>query len=172
MAELQFNNRVLNSLGVLFIILGVLAILLPFAAALTIELIIGSLLVAGSLIQIVHAVHLHQEKGFWAALFTGILFLMVGIMLLAHPLRGVITLTLLLAIFFILEGIFKICAAIQWRDTGNWSWMLISGILALVIGLLVWSQWPGSASWVIGLFLGIDLIFGGLSFVMLSAAKD
>jgi uncharacterized membrane protein HdeD (DUF308 family) len=77
---------------------------------------------------------------------------------------------MLLGIFFIIEGIFKIVLAIELRKIWSWGWLLVNGILALILGVLIWRQWPSSSAWAIGLLLGIDLVFGGWSMIILSLA--
>ena len=90
--------------------------------------------------------------------------------MLGHPIAGVLTLTMILAAFFVVEGIFKIVMAIQMRSMPNWGWMFISGLIALVLGGLIWVGWPATAAWVIGLLVGIDLIFGGWAMMFISLA--
>ncbi|MGV2829090.1 HdeD family acid-resistance protein [Myxosarcina sp. GI1(2024)] len=98
-------------------------------------------------------------------------YLGAGIVLLVYPLEGVVTLTLVLAAFLLLEGVFELILAFQLRpNSSNWWWVLADGIVTLVLGLLIWLEWPASAAWVIGLLLGISLISSGLSRLMLSIA--
>jgi uncharacterized membrane protein HdeD (DUF308 family) len=158
------------ALGILMIILGVIAIGTPLVAALAVDFLVGWLLVIGGLAHLIDSFRSHQWGGFLLELLTGALYLAIGILLLVHPLRGVLTLTMLLGIFFIIEGIFKIVLAIELRKIWSWGWLLVNGILALILGVLIWRQWPSSSAWAIGLLLGIDLVFGGWSMIILSLA--
>ncbi len=155
-------------LGISLVVLGVLAISMPLVATLAIELLIGWLLIVAGAVEIVSAIGSQRGLGLLWSLLWGVLYLAVGVMLLAYPLSGMLTLTLLLAILLVAEGIFKIVLSVQYRALGNWGWALFSGIVSLVLGGLIWSRWPCDAAWVIGLLIGIDLIIGGWAMMMLS----
>ena len=154
--------------GILLIITGVAAITLPFVIAVAIEVLLGWILVISGVIQIVHSFRALSSGKCILRLLRGILYLAIGIMFLVYPMQGVLTLTLLLAILFMFEGLIKIIVALQLRPMSNWGWMLASGIAALVISTIIWTGWPGTAAWVIGLLVGINLIFGGWTMLMLS----
>ena len=154
--------------GITLIVLGAMAITFPLIATLTIELIIGCILVIGGIAHVIHAFGMRAWSGFFSMLLAGVLYLVFGIMMLASPLIGALTITLLLAVFLIAEGIFKIVIAFQFRPLSNWVWMLFGGIAALLLGFLIWAQWPNSAVWVIGLFVGVDIIFTGWAMVLIA----
>ena len=154
--------------GIALIVLGAMAITFPLIATLTIEMVIGCILVIGGIAHVIHAFGMRAWSGFFSMLLTGVLYLIFGIMMLASPLIGVLTITLLLAAFLIAEGIFKIVIAFQLRPLSNWGWMLFGGIAALFFGFLIWAQWPSSAVWVIGLFVGVDIIFTGWAMVLIA----
>jgi uncharacterized membrane protein HdeD (DUF308 family) len=99
-----------------------------------------------------------------------LLYLAVGILLLVNPLEGALALTIVLAVFLIVEGIFKIITALRVRDHDGWGWLLASGIMSVILGLLIWAEWPASGLWVIGLLVGIQLRFTGWALVMLALA--
>jgi uncharacterized membrane protein HdeD (DUF308 family) len=103
-------------------------------------------------------------------LLLAILYGCVGIYLLMHPLLGVLSLTLLLAIFFVIEGIVEIVLYFNIHGTANAGWVLFDGIVTLILGFLIWRRWPSSSVWVIGTLVGISLIFSGISRFMLSSA--
>jgi uncharacterized membrane protein HdeD (DUF308 family) len=94
----------------------------------------------------------------------------VGIVLLVAPLQGALALTIVLAVFLLVEGVFKIITAFRVRDHRGWGWLLASGIVSVILGLLIWAQWPASGLWVIGLLVAIQLLFTGWSLVMLALA--
>jgi len=154
--------------GVLLIIIGLVAISLPFIAAIAIETLVGWILIISGVVQVVHSFRALNTGRCVLRLLSGILYLGIGIMFLAYPLQGILTLTLLLAILFMFEGLMKIIVALQLRPLKTWGWLLASGIAALVIAGIIWSGWPGTAAWVIGLLVGINLIFGGWTMLMLS----
>ena len=99
-----------------------------------------------------------------------LLYLLSGLLLLAYPLTGVFTLTLFLAAFFLAEGVFKLIHAFRMRPAARWGWIVFSGVISLILGFLVLAGLPLTAFWAIGLVVGIDLIFGGWSIIMLSMA--
>jgi uncharacterized membrane protein HdeD (DUF308 family) len=158
------------SLGVMLMALGAVAIAVPAMATLAVELLIGWILILGAIMHVVDAFWIHHWRESIFQILLGALYLIIGVMLLTYPLRGAITLTLLLAIFFVVGGLFKIILAIQMRTIVNWGWLLLSGILGLILGALIWSNLPSSAGWAIGLLLGIDLVFTGWSIMIIALA--
>lgn len=167
---LQHNWGWLLALGVLWILLGTAAIVMPLAASLAIELMLGGLFAVGGIAQVFQAFRCRGWQGFALHLMGGLLALAVGAMFLLYPIGGVLTLTLLLAAFFVAEGIFKLVLAYQHRAFPNWGWVMFSGILGVLIGVLIWLGWPSSAVWVLGALVGIEFIFSGWSMVMLALA--
>ena len=156
--------------GILLIIIGMAAVALPFIASITIETVVGWILVVGGIVQVIHSFRALSTGRCILRLLSGILYLAIGVMFLVYPLEGVLTLTLLLAILFMFEGLMKITVSLQIRPTPNWGWLLASGIAALVISGIIWAGWPGTAAWVIGLLVGINLMFGGWTMLMLAAS--
>jgi uncharacterized membrane protein HdeD (DUF308 family) len=128
------------------------------------------LLVLSGIAHGFHAFKARNWKGSLLQILLGVFSLAVGIMLLVYPLRGILTLTLVLATFFIAEGIAKTMMAIQLRSTPKWGWLLVSGLLALLLGVLIWIEFPSTAAWVLGILLGVDLVFSGVVLIMLALA--
>jgi uncharacterized membrane protein HdeD (DUF308 family) len=149
--------------GVLFIILGGLAIIFPMISTLSVELFLGWIFLFAGLIQLYRAFKWRERYGLWWPLLNAILSIVVGALLLAYPLRGVLTLTILLIVYFILDGITKVIWAISNRDIVPWGWLIVSGLLSMAIAYIIWSGWPGTALWALGLLAGINLIFFGAS---------
>lgn len=160
----------LLALGILMLILGFCALAMPFVAALASVLFLAWLLIVSGVLQGVHAFGQKQWGGLFWQLLIGILYLLIGVMLLAEPLRSLFALTLLLAVFFVVSGIFRIIIAFRLRPRQNWGWVLANGIITLILGALIWAEWPSAAIWAVGLLVGIDLIFGGWSMVMIALA--
>jgi uncharacterized membrane protein HdeD (DUF308 family) len=158
--------------GIILIILGSAAIALPLAASIAIEILFGWIFVMSGVVTIVHSFRALNSGRCILRLLSGIFSLAIGIMLLTYPMQGVLTLTLLLAILFVFEGVMKVAVSIQLRPTPNWAWMLASGIAALILAGLIFSGYPGNVAWVLGLLVGINLIFSGWTMIMLSRRKN
>lgn len=156
-------------LGVVLIIAGISAICMPLVASLAVELLIGWVLLVSGLMQVIYSLSSRRWGRFFARLLAGLLYLVAGLMLVAHPLRGVVTLTFLLGMLFILEGICKIVASIGNYDMPRWGSLCLSGILALIIGVIIWNGWPSSAAWAIGLLVGINVLFRGWALIALAS---
>ena len=105
--------------------------------------------------------------GFAWSLLTALLAILFGLILIFRPLAGALTLTMILVAFFILEGVTAIVLAVRHREhLRSWGWVLFSGIVDLLLAYLIWAGWPSSADWAIGLLVGINMLFFGLSLVM------
>ncbi|HWA44872.1 MAG TPA: DUF308 domain-containing protein [Hypericibacter adhaerens] len=157
-------------LGVLLLILGIVSILFPLASSLAAVIWVAWLLIIGGAVLLVHALHRREERGFWLRLLWSVVYLLAGILLLASPVSGVLTLTLVLAVLWIVEGATAIALAFRLKPARPWGWVLFDGILTVLLGLLVWIGWPGNAPWLLGLFLGISLIATGISVLLLGWA--
>lgn len=167
MEWLQNHRYLVLFEGILFTLLGLIAVALPGVSTLSAELFIGWLLVFGGIIQLYRTFKGRHAPGFIGSLLISIAYLIFGILLVAFPIAGVLSLTALLTFFFIAEGIAKIILGIQFRSFHQWGWFLLNGILALVIAYIIWSGWPGTAFWVLGLLVGINMIFFGISLMFL-----
>ena len=156
--------------AILLIVFGFLAIALPLATSMGLVLIIGWLLIFSGGFQLVHA---FQSKGaghiIWKVL-VALLYLVVGLSFIIHPLNGVAGLTLVLGIFLIIEGVFDLIAYFQNRSAAGSGWVLFDGIVTLILGIMVWRHWPASSLWVIGTLVGISMIMTGWTRLMISLA--
>jgi uncharacterized membrane protein HdeD (DUF308 family) len=157
-------------LGIVFVLLGVLAILLPFAASLATTLLLGWLLVIGGVVQGFHAIQNRAWGGSGWALLGALIHVVAGALVIEFPVTGTLALTLVLAVFLAAQGILKIIRAMQHREMPAWGWLVFDGVLSLVLGLMIALGWPSTAVWAIGLLLGIDLLFGGSSMLVLAFA--
>jgi uncharacterized membrane protein HdeD (DUF308 family) len=173
-ANIAENKTWFRVLGICLIILGFLAIIFPFLTAIAVKVFLGWLFLIGGVIQIVHAFSAKQWGGFLWSLLVGILYVLVGAWLAFLPLTGILALTILIAVMFIVEGIIEIVMAFRMRPLAGWGWALVSGIVALVVGVLIFEQLPSSAIWAIGLLVGINMISSGWFFVFLpsTAARN
>ncbi len=153
-------------LGICLIVLGTVLLGSPVISTLATVTTLACLILVVGGIEIVGAFWCQEWSGFFLALLSGILGVVIGLMLLGNPIQGGITLTVLLASFLLVGGIFKAVAAIAHRFEG-WGWLLSSGFVDVVLGVLIWRELPMSGLTIIGVLVGISIIFRGVSWLML-----
>jgi uncharacterized membrane protein HdeD (DUF308 family) len=156
--------------GVLMILLGAVAIILPNLASFFITEFVGWILVIGSLFLFGSAFAVRSAGAVLARLLWAVLALAAGLYLVINPGEGTETLTLILVIYFLATGISQLVFAFSSRGSGGAGWLAVNGLLSLLLGLLIGIEFPSSSDWAIGLLVGINLIFGGWVVVMLGAA--
>jgi uncharacterized membrane protein HdeD (DUF308 family) len=159
----------LTGLGILMIILGAAAVLLPLAAGLAVELTLGVLFVIGGAGTGYHALRSWGGHGAGHNLLGAVLFLALGVLLLVYPLSGLATLTLFLGAFFIAEGVVKISLYRRLSGAPARGWLLANAVASLVVGAVIFLGWPAVSAWAVGLLVGIDLIIGGIASLTLGA---
>jgi uncharacterized membrane protein HdeD (DUF308 family) len=154
-------------LGTVLAILGMVALSAPLITAIAVTAVLGLVLIVGGILHAVHAFALDGARTVILGIVLSVFYILVGFFLMRNPISSVLTMTLLLGIFFVVSGIVKIAqsAQRQYHVLGVWGWYLFSGIVSLILGALIWSHWPSSAIWAIGLLLGIDLIVTGFSLI-------
>lgn len=172
MEILKENRNLLIVEGILFMILGVLAISAPVLFTFGVEFLFGCLLLAGGAIQAVRSYKLLHQPGFWVSTIVAILSLLLGFYFLFNPLKGILTLTAILMLYFFISGIFKIVFALEYKPIQGWGWLFFSGVLTIMMGAIIYSGWPGTALWVIGLLIGIDMLFFGVSLLSFAYAIE
>ena len=170
MDVLSRNWRWLLALAILLLVLGLMAIAAPVYATFAVQVLLGWILIIGGIGQGVHAFMARGWGGFLLELLSAFLYLAVGVLLLVNPVEGALALTIVLAAFLLVEGVFKIVMAWRVRGHPRWGWLLASGVLSLILGALIWAEWPSSALWVIGLLVGVHLLFTGWALIMLALA--
>lgn len=168
-AELRAHWKSIMFEGVLFVVLGFIALIMPAAFSIGFELVVGWLFLIGGGVQLYRSIQSNMAPGFWMMVISSLISMVFGVLLVFHPLAGVVALTAIIAIFFFAEGIVKIFLAFTVRDFTPWGWILLSGICSLLISLIVFSGWPFTASWFIGTLIGVYLIINGLAFIMVSS---
>jgi uncharacterized membrane protein HdeD (DUF308 family) len=156
--------------GIILVILGILAILLPPLATIAVTILIGWLFLISGVAGLITTFGARHAPGFWWSLLSALLGIAAGAVLLLWPLSGAISLTLLLIVFFIIEGVLSIMYAVEHkRDlTGQWGWMLVSGIIDLVLAAMIWAGLPSTAAWALGLLVGINMLFGGSAMIAMA----
>jgi uncharacterized membrane protein HdeD (DUF308 family) len=158
--------------GIILVILGLIAIVLPPLATITFTIIIGWLFLISGIVGLATTFMMRNAPGFWWSLLSGILGVAAGIVLLIWPISGALSLTLLLSAFFIVEGVASIMYAIDHRNqlTGRWGWMLLSGVVDLILAGIIIAGLPGTAAWALGLLVGINMLFGGTAMIGMALA--
>lgn len=156
--------------GIILLILGLAAIALPPIATVAIEIIVGWLFLVTGIIGLISSFSMRKAPGFWWSLVSALLSDAVGIVLLAWPLSGALPLTVILIVFFVMDGVVSIMFALEHKRqlSGRWGWMLMSGVIDLALAGLILAGLPGTAAWAIGLLVGINLVFGGIALVAMA----
>ena len=158
------------ALGIVLIVLGTIALGSALVMTIASVFFVGWLLIVGGVMEAVHAFWRKRWAGFFLDLLTGILYFVVGWMMVTNPKESALLLTLIIAMFLVFEGVFRIVAALTARYP-HWGWVLFNGVISLLLGIMIWRQWPYSGLWVIGLFVGIEMLLNGWSLVMLSLSR-
>jgi uncharacterized membrane protein HdeD (DUF308 family) len=156
--------------GILLIVLGSVAVLVPAVASVAATIVFGWLLLLSGLIGLIATLRARQAPGFGWSLLSALIGIAAGLVLLAMPVQGAFSLTAVLIAFLFAEGVASILYAFEHRkgSSGRWSWMLASGIIDLVLGTMLLAGLPGTAVWALGLLLGINMIFGGWALVWMA----
>lgn len=160
------NNSL--GIGILLVVLGIIAIALPGLSTIFAETWIALFLITAGGAKMAYGFQNRSSQGFVWQILLGILYIGTGVMLLVTPRTGVLSLTLLLGTFLLTEGVFELIMAFKVRPQKNWLYLLGNGIVTLVLGGMIWAQWPLNAPWVIGTLVGVSILFTGISRVMLS----
>ena len=159
-----------TTVSLLMILAGVLAIGLPVAAGITVNILVAWLLVFCGVAHLAFGWHLRGIGGVLWQVLLGALYIAIGVYLLIHPVAGLVTLTLALAIYLFVEGLLELMLTFRLRPRQGWGWLLLDGIVTLILALMIWRTWPASTEWVIGTLVGISMIFSGTTRLMLSLA--
>jgi uncharacterized membrane protein HdeD (DUF308 family) len=156
--------------GVLLIVLGMAAVGSPFLAAVAVNVAIAWLIVLAGSIHLILAFRAHGAGSMIWKLLVGVAYVCFGIYLILHPVLAVASLTLILASLFLIEGVLDIVLFVKMRSVGGSIWVLTDGIITILLGLLIYMQWPSSTAWAIGTLVGISMIISGVARVMMSVA--
>jgi len=156
--------------GIVLLVLGLLAIVVPVVATIAIAVLIGWLLLISGVVGLIATFRTRGAPGFWWSLLSAIVGIVAGIVLLRWPLSGAFSLTLILTVFLVLEGVVSILYALEHRRelSGRWGLMLFSGVVDLFLAGMIFAGLPGTAAWAIGLLIGINLVFGGSALIAMA----
>jgi uncharacterized membrane protein HdeD (DUF308 family) len=156
--------------GVLLIIFGMVAIGSPFLAAVAVSVVVAWLIVLAGVVHLMLAFRAHGAGSMIWKLLVGLAYLCFGGYLIVHPLLGVASLTLVLAVLFLIEGVLNLVLFFKMRPMHGSSWVLVDGIITLLLGGMIYMQWPSSAAWAIGTLVGVSMIISGITRVAMSLA--
>jgi uncharacterized membrane protein HdeD (DUF308 family) len=168
--SLNAHWRLFLAEGIILLFLGVVAIVLPPIATVAVEIIVGWLLLVSGIVGLIATFRMRKAPGFAWSLFSAVLGMVAGVVLLRWPLSGAVSLTLILTVFLVMEGITSILFALEHKRelSGRWGVMLVSGIIDLVLAGMIFAGLPGTAAWAIGLLIGVNLVFGGSALIAMA----
>jgi uncharacterized membrane protein HdeD (DUF308 family) len=167
---LHENWHLLLIEGIVLALLGAAAIIVPQVATLAVTVLISWLFLISGVVGLITTFMMRQAPGFWWSLFSAVLAIVAGVLLIARPDVGAQSLTLLLIFFFILEGVATIMYALDHKRelSGRWGLLLASGIVDLILAAILLAGFPATAAWAIGLLVGINMLFGGAALIGLA----
>jgi len=147
--------------GALMILGGILALIYPIMSSVAVVLFLGWVLIVSGVVQGISLIDARNVPHFWLQLVSVVLSIVVGLLLIRNPEQGLLTITLLLIVFFMVEGFSKVIFSLTIRPFPNWGWILVSGIIGILLSLFLWANLPVTAIWLLGLLVGIQLISEG-----------
>src|ERR1700716_2170494 len=158
--------------GILLVVLGLAAMIVPPLASLAVTIFLGWMFLISGIAGLALTFWARGMPGFWWSLLSAVLAIGAGIILLAQPIEGTLTLTVVVGVYFLAEGVATIMYALEHRRelSERWSWLLVAGIMDLLIAAVIIAGLPGSALWAVGLLVGINLLFGGASLIGMALA--
>src|SRR5690349_17640834 len=158
--------------GILLAVLGLAAMIVPPLASLAVTIFLGWMFLVTGIAGLVISFWARAMPGYWWSLISAALAVLAGGILLARPMQGVLTLTIVVGAYFLAEGVATIMYALEHRKelSGRWSWLLVAGLMDILIAFFIIAGLPGSAQWAIGLLVGINLLFGGATLIGMALA--
>jgi uncharacterized membrane protein HdeD (DUF308 family) len=156
--------------GIVLVVLGMLAIIIPQLASLAVTILIGWLFLISGVVGLVTTFWVKGAPGFWWSLVSAVIAIGAGVVLLGWPISGTVSLTLVLIVFFIVEGVASIMYGIEHRReaSSRSGWIIASGVIDLILAAIIFSGLPGTAFWALGLLVGINMVFGGTSLIAMA----
>ena len=154
--------------GIFLVIAGVIALVYPYLASVTLVFLLGWLLIVSGVFRGISLIGAKDVPHFWWELVSVVLAIVIGVLLLRHPDAGLLIMTVLLIVYFIIEGISKVVFALNIRPFPGWGWLLASGVIGILLGAYLWSNMPLSSEVILGILLGIQLIVEGAALAYLA----
>jgi len=164
------GGGMLVGMGIALVILGFLAVGAPLVTGIAVAITVGAFVVITGVVEVALSLKARSWGKGIVGVSLGILSIVCGALMIAHPLMGLGFLTLLVAAYFFVHGVFEVIEAMQLRPAPGWGWSLVSGILTVLLGVMIWRQWPISGAWAIGILVGIHVLMSGWAAIMLGAA--
>ena len=165
--ELKKNTSSVIFMGFIISLMGLFAIAAPFVVGLSLAIMVGIILVIGGIGQLIFA---FKSGNGILAFIMGILTVLIGSYMVSNPNAALESLTIFLAAYLIVSGIFHAIMALQVRPVKGWAWALFSGFISVLLGMMIWNQFPLSGEWAIGIILGVNLLFTGWTLIMFGSA--
>ncbi len=166
MNELAQASKSAKIWGWVTLIMGILAVASPMVSGTAVVIMVGIVLIIAGIARVFSG---FQGEGFWSILF-GVLYVIAGLVIIGRPFLGLASLTMVLIVYFMVNGIGEIIVAFQARPEQGWGFVLFSGAISVLLACMIWNQWPLSGAWAIGVLVGIQLIFAGLSMITVGSA--
>ncbi len=163
------NATILFIMGIATVILGVLAMMCPMISGVAVSMLVGILLIAAGIARSIFAFKAESWGKGILAFLLGALTVIIGVVMVARPLLGLASITLVLAGYFFIDGIFEIFGSFKLKPTQGWGWMLFGGVVSVLLAILIMYQWPVSGAWAVGILVGVKLIFTGTAMTMLGS---
>lgn len=158
------------ALGVLMIVAGIIAMLAPWEAGLVITLVVGWCAIFNGFAQIIYGFRTHGGWHVVLEVVLGVIYIIAGIFLLMHPRSGLLAMTLILASFLLVYGVFALALAFRIKPLKGWGWVLFDAIVTVLLGILIYAHWPFNSDWVVGTLFGISIFISGITRLMISLA--
>lgn len=168
--EIHKNAKTARWIGILLIITGIIALIAPFAAGLSVALLVGSMLLVGGIGYIFLTFRAGSFGAGLGSFLLGIFSTLTGLYMLAQPAAALAALTLVLAAYFIASGIMESVSAFSAKGTAGWGWLLFNGIVSVILGLMIWGQFPLSGAWAVGILVGLRLFLTGWTLLVIGGA--
>jgi uncharacterized membrane protein HdeD (DUF308 family) len=167
---IKANSTGMTVLGIAMLILGALALAAPLWTGVAVALLVGCLVLAAGVAQCAFSFQAGSFGQKMLGLLLGLLTAICGVVMIAHPVLHLSFLTLALAAYFLVAGVFEAISALRVRPLRGWGWILAGGVLSVALGGLIWGQWPLSGTWAVGVLVGIKVIFLGATMITLGSA--
>ncbi|WP_217353093.1 HdeD family acid-resistance protein [Haloprofundus sp. MHR1] len=167
-ADVSATWRTLAVVGGIVAVMGVVAILAPFVTGVALSMLLGALLVVGAALRGIHAFGAESWAGALLQGALAILYTVAGVALIANPVYGLVSLTILLIAYFLVDGLLEVAMGLRLRPEANWGWVVASGVLGLIVAALLFVGFPSTALWAVGLLFGVNLLASGVSMVMVA----
>jgi uncharacterized membrane protein HdeD (DUF308 family) len=158
--------------GILLVILGLAAMILPPLASLAVTILLGWMFLISGIAGLALTFWARRMPGFWWSLLSAVLAVVAGIILLAQPVQGTLTLTIVVGVYFLAEGVATILYALEHRKelSERWAWLLTAGVMDILVAGIIIAGLPGSALWALGVLVGINMLFGGATLIGMALA--